>query len=197
MSDTHSHLEEHEHMQHAAQDPFDRNVAMTMTVVAALLAVVTLLSHRSHTATLRLTTLAAVHKGKASDEWNYYQAKNIRSHAYQTAVELSGVVAKEGGSSAKLKSAQDRWNGQLAKYKTELPEQRRRAEDFDKQADAAELEAEHVHRQADRFDLGELGVEMALILSSIAILTKRRTYWYGSIGFAIAGVGIAATAYLL
>lgn len=157
MSDTHSHLEEHEHMQHAAEDPFDRRVAMTMTVVAALLAVVTLLSHRSHTTTLRLTTLAAVHKGKASDEWNYYQAKNVRNHAYQTAVELTGIVAKEAGSSAKLKAAQERWNGQLSKYKTELPEQMHRAQEFDKQADAAEIEAEHVHRQAEPLRLGRVG----------------------------------------
>jgi hypothetical protein len=36
-----------------------------------------------------------------------------------------------------------------------------------------------------------------LILSSIAILTKRRGYWLGSIGFATVGAGIAATAFLL
>jgi hypothetical protein len=197
MSTPHDALEEREHLQHAAEDPFDRRVAMTMTVVAALLAVVTLLSHRAHTTTLRLTTLAAVHKGKASDEWNYYQAKNNRSHAYETALELAGIVAKEGGASAKLQAARERWTGQQSKYKTELPEQRQRAENFDKQADAAELEAEQVHRQADRFDLGELGVELALILSSIAILTKRRGYWLGSIGFATVGAGIAATAFLL
>jgi len=197
MSDTHNHLEEHRHLQHAAQDPFDRNVAMTMTVVAALLAVVTLLSHRAHTDTLRLTTLAAVHKGKASDEWNYYQAKNIRNHAYETAVEMTGIVAKESGAAGRLREAQDRWNGQLAKYKTELPEQKQRAEEFDKLSAQAELQSEHVHHQADRFDLGELAVELALILSSIAILTKRRAYWLGSIVFAGVGAGIAATAFLL
>jgi hypothetical protein len=35
-------------------DPFDRHVAMSMAIVAALLACVTMLSHRAHTETLSL-----------------------------------------------------------------------------------------------------------------------------------------------
>jgi len=197
MADTHKVLEETEHVQHAAHDPFDRNVAMTMTVIAALLAVVTLLSHRAHTETLRLTTLAAVYKSQASDEWNYYQAKNIRLHTYQTFGELTSFIPKEAGSDARRKTAQERWNGQFAKYKDELPVQRKKAEELDKKSEAAEQGSIHVHHQADRFDLGELAVELALILSSIAVLTKRRSYWIGGMVFAAVGAGLAATGFLL
>src|SRR5438445_140893 len=51
---TEKHLEHAEHARHAAHDPFDRRVAMTMAIVAAVLACVTMLSHRSHNETLRL-----------------------------------------------------------------------------------------------------------------------------------------------
>jgi Domain of unknown function (DUF4337) len=195
MESTHDHLEHAEHARHAAHDPFERNVAMTMTVVAALLAVVTLLSHRAHTETLRLTTLAAVYKGKASDEWNYYQAKNIRRHLYETTAEVASVLAKEAGSSARLKTAQDRWKQQVDSYKEELPEQKKRAEELDKKSVESEEASELAHHKADRFDMGELGVEMALILSSIAMLSKRKSYWYGGIAFALAGVAIAASGF--
>jgi hypothetical protein len=197
MADTHKVLEESEHAQHAAHDPFDRNVAMTMTVIAALLAVVTLLSHRAHTETLRLVTLAAVYKSEATDEWNYYQAKNIRSHAYRTSGEFSSFVTKEGGSETRRKAAAERWQKQVDKYEQELPEQKKRAEELDAKSVAAVKQSEHVHHQADRFDVGELAVELALILSSIAVLTKRRPYWYAGIAFACAGSAVAATGFLL
>src|SRR5438128_6368432 len=77
------HLENAEHAQHHAHDPFDRRVAMTMSIVAAVLAGVTLVSHRGHTETLRLATEADTNHTKASDQWNLYQAKNIRAHEYE------------------------------------------------------------------------------------------------------------------
>jgi hypothetical protein len=194
---THEHLEHAEHARHAADDPFDRDVAMTMTVVAALLAVVTLLSHRAHTETLRLTTVAAVYKGRASDEWNYYQAKNVRRHAYQTFSEVASFVGKEGGSDALRKTAQARWDKQLGEYKDELPAQKLRAEELDKQSEAAEKESIRIHARADRYDFGELFVELALILSSIAVLTRRKPYWIAGIVFAVVGVAVAATGFLI
>lgn len=197
MADTHKVLEESEHAQHAAHDPFDRNVAMTMTVIAALLAVVTLLSHRAHTETLRLTAVAAVYKSRATDQWSYYQAKNIRRHGYQTSAELASLLGKQGGGEALRKAAMERWQKQVAKYDEELPKMMKDAEELDKKSEAAELESERVHHRADRFDVGELAVEMALILSSIAVLTKRRAYWFGGIVFAVVGTGIAGTGFLL
>src|SRR4051794_39260309 len=90
-------LEHAEHTQHHAHDPFDRRVAMSMAIIAAVLAGVTLLSHRGHTETLRLRaeansiqteaarlhTLANIAHTQATDTWGMYQAKNIRSHEFQ------------------------------------------------------------------------------------------------------------------
>lgn len=194
---THEHLKHAHHAQHADHDPFTKHVAMTMTIVAALLAVVTLLSHRAHTETLRLTTLAGVYKGQASDEWNYYQAKNIRRHAYQTFGELTSFLAKESGSDARRRAAQERWDKQLADYKDELPAQKTKAEELDKKSAETEKLSIHIHHQADRFDVGELSVELALILSSIAVLTRRRPYWISGIVFAVIGVAIASTGFFV
>ena len=46
---TEHHLEHAEHAQHQAHDPFDRRVAVSMAIMAAVLAGVTLASHRGHT----------------------------------------------------------------------------------------------------------------------------------------------------
>ena len=79
-------LEHAEHTQHHAHDPFDRRVALTMAIIAAILAGVTLLSHRGHTETLRLSTQSNIHHTQATDQWNLYQAKNIRSYEFQAFV---------------------------------------------------------------------------------------------------------------
>src|SRR5262249_57195037 len=96
---TEHHLEHAEHVQHQAHDPFDRRVAMTMAIAAAVLAGVTMFSHRAHNETLRLLneaslleadagkvkteidtlhTKANIAHTKASDQWGYFQAKKNR-----------------------------------------------------------------------------------------------------------------------
>src|SRR5947209_8651740 len=108
MSETHEHLEHIEHAQHAAHSPFDRNVAMTIAIVAAALACVTMLSHRAHNETLqrqteanRWQTMANIYHTKASDQWGYYQAKNIRKHQYEAYLNQFAALAKAADSDSK------------------------------------------------------------------------------------------------
>ena len=49
-----------------------RPVAFTMSVLAVLVAVMTVLGHRTHTE-------AVLDQNKATDQWNQYQAQKIRS----------------------------------------------------------------------------------------------------------------------
>src|SRR5262245_2725114 len=66
------------------------------------------------------------------------------------------------------------------------------------QAEVYQGKSTSKHHQADWFDLGELGVELALVLSSVAILTKGRPYWYaglvlGVVGLVCVGIGFFVT----
>src|SRR5271155_2220914 len=47
-------IEQAEHAVHASHDNFNKNVTMSIAIVAAVLACVTMLGHRSHNETLRL-----------------------------------------------------------------------------------------------------------------------------------------------
>src|SRR5438132_7485713 len=88
-------LENVEHAQHAAQNPFDRRVAMTMAIVAAVLAGVTLLSHREHNATLLHQMQANIENTDAADQWAFYQAKKSREHMYEALSDLAKVTAAD------------------------------------------------------------------------------------------------------
>src|SRR5271168_2510576 len=62
-----------------------RPVAFTMSVLAVLVAVTTVLGHRTHTE-------AVLFQNKATDQWNEYQAKKIRSYNTSLANDLLSVA---------------------------------------------------------------------------------------------------------
>jgi hypothetical protein len=207
---TEHHLEHAEHAQHAAHDPFDRRVAFTMAVIAALLAVVTMLSHRAHNDTLRLQaegnrlqTESNILHTRASDQWSYFQAKKNRQYLYEANADMLAVLATgPGGTNTEAVKRADDWKSKTEKYKQESREIEEKAREFEREAEEKQkeamerLEESHaVHHRANRYDWGELGIEMALVLSSVTLLTKRPEYWYlgvvaGLVGAVLAGSGL-------
>jgi len=51
--------------------------------------------------------------------------------------------------------------------------------------------------RADRFDLGEVFLEIALVITSITLLTDNRKFWYLGIGLACVGIVAAASGFVL
>ncbi|MBV8073758.1 MAG: DUF4337 domain-containing protein [Acidobacteriaceae bacterium] len=167
------HEEVEEHVQHA-QDPFNKTVAGTMAIIAALLAIVSVLGQHFNTEKLLDQQLA-------SDEWAYYQAKDIRRYVAQVAQDGFNQIKTDNQISNKYAHDSDR-------YKTQSAEIEDKARDFEKERDSA-------GRRGDRFHFGEVFLEVAIVLSSLAILTKRRALFLGGVGSALVGVVIAFTAY--
>jgi hypothetical protein len=169
----------HEHADHARHNPSLAPVSLTMAILAVLVAVASLLGHRSHTEEILL-------QSKASDQWAYYQAKNIRRHTDEIFSDMTILTtSNDPGALSRLRD----------KYKMEAD--RYRDEQSDIQTEAKHLEAEVLteRRRADRFDLGEVFLEIALVITSITLLSGRRSFWYlglvlGLFGMAVAGTGL-------
>jgi hypothetical protein len=195
--ETEEHLEHAEHAQHPVQDPFYRRVAMTMAIVAAVLACVTMLSHREHTETLRLQNEATILHTQASDQWAYYQAKKNREYYYETSSEILKAISNNSGNSKPPSGTTEDWQKKAEKYKQEAADIQASAEGLAKGAEKMQKESEHAHHRADWFDRGELGVEMSLVLCSLAVLTKRSLFWHIGIGFGVLGACVALSAFLL
>lgn len=162
-----------EHVQHAGS-PFDKTVAGTMAIIAALLAVVSVLGQHYNTDKL-------LAQGKASDTWAYSQAKDIRHYIAQSTRDSLKDLRPGSG----LIGAYDQ---DANKYKQQAAEIQEKARDYEKERDA-------LGQKADRFHLGEVFLEIAIVLSSLSILTKRRTLFWGGCLSGIGGIVIAITAY--
>ena len=77
-----------EQAEHAKENPELAPVSVTMAILAVVVAVVSLLGHRAHTEEVVL-------QAKASDQWAYYQAKNIRQHTDQLFTDLTETEARK------------------------------------------------------------------------------------------------------
>src|SRR5258708_17899837 len=74
-----------ENAEHGRENPSLAPISVTMAILAVCVAVVSLLGHRAHTEEL-------LFQNRASDQWAYYQAKNIRRHNYVMGVYLLSMV---------------------------------------------------------------------------------------------------------
>jgi len=156
--------------------PSDRAVGLTMAVVAALLAVATLMGHRPHTEEVVLQT-------KAADGWAYYQAKNSRYHMYATDAKLAALIGANGAAAS-------------ADWTKKGDEERQQAEEIRKQNEHLDEETQHAAHRANFFDAAEICLEVAIVLCSIALLTGARAFWFASFVGTAAGVAIAAAGFL-
>jgi hypothetical protein len=179
MSDELSELKEH--AEHAKQNPELAPVSVTMAILAVLVAVVSLLGHRAHTE-------EGVLQAKASDQWAYYQAKNIRQHTDQLFTDLTSVEPTTDAS--KLAQTRDQYLREISRYQ---------GEQHELETEARKLEAEVAveRNRADRFDLAEVFLEVGLVVTSIMLLTGRRSYWAAGVVLAIVGMVLAATGFFV
>jgi hypothetical protein len=160
-------LQEHSH--HAFSS-FDKRVAATMGVIAAMLAVVTVMGHIS-------TTDELLQQQKASDQWSYYQAKSIRRYTSDVAHDFLAAFGKDQGAE---------------KYARNVEKYQREGEEIKIEAEKLEAESKVWGTRALRLHFGGIFLELGIVFASLAILTKRAFIWYGAMILALIGVVIAS-----
>jgi len=171
--------EMHEHAEHVHEDKGLLPVSLSMAILAVLVALVTMLGHRSHTEEVLL-------QGKVTDQWSYYQAKNTQNAlAEQSLATLSFIAQGDKGEAAKKKL-----EAKVEKYAEKLPE-------LEKEARALEAERDLTEKRATFYDIAETLLEAALVATSITLLTRQRFYWFSGIALAIVGAVVSVYGLLL
>ncbi len=217
MANTHEVLEHAEHAGHHAADPFDKRVAVTMAVVAAALAAIALVGHKTHNAVLALKgdanqtlTDAAAQDVEKSNLFAWYQAKRSRQDGARTSLVLTELLAPAPGSEKAREANRAKWEKTVKDYDTpddkreSLPQLRERGDEAGKKsadlkakAKGFAAEAEHAHHMAGRFDIAHLLAEVGLVLCSITLLTKKKGWWFAGIVAVVLALGVTGSAYLM
>ena len=166
-----------EHAEHA-REPFDRRVAATMAIIAAALAIVSVLGHLFSTEEL-------LKQQESSDTWARYQAKSIRRYDSEIARDVLGALS--GPDTAKL----------AQRYSEKIETYNRDEEVIRKDAEAQKKESELRGHQALRLHIGEIFLEIAIVFASLAILTKRPLLYWTAVTSGLVGIVAAATTALI
>ena len=158
-----------------------KHVSLVISVLAVLVAMVTVLGHRMHTEAILLQT-------RSADQWNQYQAKKIRQQQVTLTADLLSLQpsSNDGDVQAKLKEYRDH----LAKWTDELKEEQEKAEELEAEVGKAE-------DRASRYDLGEALLQIAVVLASITLLTRSKSYFLFGLVLGIIGLLWSASAFLI
>ena len=181
---TTEHFEQLEHAEHAAHsgDNFITKVSITVAILAVLAASVGSLETIETSGVTVAKNEAVLLQNKATDAWNFFQAKSMKKNMYE-------IAAGNGGPKA------DEYARQAKRYDSEQDDIKKQAEDFEKKAESR-LHASDAH--AHRHHVLTIAVTMlhiSIAVATVAIITRgQRWPWYASMILAAVGISDAASA---
>ena len=168
----------HEH--EVDKDPVGKKVGILAAVLAVFLAIVTIASHRAHTA-------AILSKTKANDQWGYYQANRLKAHNLEVGQDVIAILAK-GNEEAEKK---------VEKYKEDIKKYEERSKEAKETADKLEEQTEHVEHKALYYDIGEGLLEIALVLSSLYFIARKMLFPIVGVLAGLAGVAAGVAGFMV
>lgn len=187
-------LEEHEHHEHAKhaahaaeaghakphKPPPDwvRYLSLSTAIIAVIAAVTSLESGAKSNEAILEKSEAMLNQAKASDQWSYFQAKGIK--ATLTEGEASIVIAEKPEVAAKL-------NEQAKRYRGETEEIKKQAQELEAKVTENNQRSEELMEHHHRFAIAVTLLQIAIALSAIAALTRRRVLWF--VGLAVSAAG--------
>ena len=181
-------LEAHEHAEHAEHaahehDPFISRVSITIAILAVMAAGAGSLETVEGGRAITQSSKAVLAQDKATDSWNEYQADSLKRHMYEIASVSGGSKAAE-------------YQKEIGKDLEGQAKARDKAEEAEKDRDMR-LRESAVHEERHHWLTGAATlIEIGIALSTVAIITKRRTFWFSALGLGAAGAALFAMAFL-
>jgi uncharacterized protein DUF4337 len=160
------------HEVEAEHDPTGQRVGVLAAVLAVLLAVVTIASHRTHTD-------AILEKSAANDSWQHYQSVRVKFHTLELGEDLTRTLAPKSES--------------LSRYQKDMAKYEEQAQEIQAEAKKQESEAASAENRALHYDLGEGLLEIALVLSSLYFISRKKMFPVLGVIGGVAGVLVALT----
>jgi hypothetical protein len=151
-------------------------ISLAISILAVLVAMVTVLSHRSHTQAVLL-------QSRANDQWEEYQSRKLRAENLQVTVDLLSLQPVTDKASTDKKIAD--YSAKVTKWTGQLVDDQKKAKDLEAEVEVAEAKASH-------FDLGEALLQISVVLASITLLTRKNAYFFFGLALGMGGLVVAA-----
>lgn len=165
-----------------APDAWVKWVGLTTTILAVGAAFSTLKGGSFSTQ----TQLATVN---ASNKWSYFQSKSIKETQYKTESVLLNVMA----ANATSPEGKEAVNKALEKSAREIVRYEQEKDAIKIEAETLESLAKYNQRRGGYFGMAAMFLQIAIMLSAIATLLKKKASWV--LGLVIGSVGLAYLVY--
>lgn len=169
----------HDHeVEHAAhgRDDFSSRIAVMTAILATVGALFGYQAGDTQNNAALFKNNAAIKKTEASNQWNYYQAKSNKQNLSELAMTLPGIDRE------KYKAEVERYKKEKSDIKADAEKLEAISLDWDKKSESQM----HLHH---RWAQAMTAEQIAIALTAITLLTRRKWMQYASYG--VAGVGMA------
>jgi hypothetical protein len=186
MAGPHENLEHAEHAGHASHGG-NKKIALLISVLALFLALSETLGKSAQTESISLNI-------KASDTWNFFQAKTIRQTAIRTAAD--GLAAQALGvtdetAKAALAKQIEAWRATAARYESD-PKEKDGRKELREQAERYEHARDLQLARYHQYEFASAAFQIGIVLASAEVITGMVVLGWlsGLLGFA--GLGFTA-----
>jgi Domain of unknown function (DUF4337) len=155
------------------------SLSLSTAIIAVFAAVASLLSGSYANGAILAKNEAVLSQARASDQWAYYQAKGIKQSIY--ASEAEGLGGANPAQAAKLQE-------QANHYKDEQSEVEKRARELEARVEEAGKAADESLERHHQFAISVTIFQVAIALSAIAALTRRKPLWFVSLAVGAGGL---------
>ncbi len=162
------------------KEPWLNYLALT-TVILAVCATLSTFKGGSY------STRSVLSQTMAADQWAFYQAKSLKGYLYEIQKEDLEFNLQENGESLSP-AGQDAIRkriatsaGRIAKYDAEKAE-------IQKEAKKLETVRDDAQRHSKIFGIAVIFLQIAILLSSVAALMKKKPLWYLGLVLGLGGV---------
>jgi len=179
----------HEELEEIRSKSFTRKIALTTAIYAVLLAITSLGGNNAAKEMM-------LSQQQASDQWAFYQSKNIRDLIYKTNSMRLEAELFERGASMKPESRK-RYEMLLSDMRAEQKRYLEEKETIEKEAKTLEADRNKYFTKDPYFDYAEVLLQISIVLASIAILAVSRPIYFMSLGSALIGTLLMLDGYFL
>lgn len=184
------HKEREEREQEAKDTAWTRYISLTTAFLAVIAAVAALQAGSLANKSLGLKNDSIVSQANASDQWNYYQSSGIKSNSARHTIAILQAMPNHPPDAGAV------WEKEAKHYDDNKAKAKTKAEEYEKERDKQAKEADEKLEHHEIFALCVTCTQVAIALSAIAALTKRRAVWYVSMLAGAIGLTLFTYAYL-
>lgn len=135
-------------------------------------------------------------QSQASDQWAFYQAKAIKGYLYQMQLEKLELELK-GVTHLSPPDVADAYRDKIADYRKKTVKYEQEKLSIQQEAKRLEQIRDETQIHAKAFGIAVIYLQIAILLSSIAGLLKKKPVWFAGIGTGLVGLVYFADGFLV